>query len=231
MSDVTVVLLSDADSRMARTVVDRLSDTERFYREYDLRAVLSGTAGRTANALAERDVPVTVAADPTDPTEALEAVADETVDYLVACGWTHKLPPDSIGLADRAAINCHPSYLPDYRGLSVHRVQWAHAEAFGGVSIHRLTDEFDEGDVVTRARFSIELWDTPLDVLQKYCDLTPVLVREALLLLERGSTESAQGDGRYYSQVEWPTALKHGIVNHVFRAAGVDRRWTIETDR
>jgi folate-dependent phosphoribosylglycinamide formyltransferase PurN len=231
MIDRDLVLLTGADSTTGRKLIERLAETEWFRETYEVRAVTDGSSGRAVEALAKRNVPTTEATDPRTPADAIELVANGSVDYLVACGWLYKIPPDAVALADRAAINCHPSYLPAYRGLHSHWHQWAHAEAYGGVTVHFISEEFDEGDVVAQARFHIELWDTPLDIFRKFCDLTPVVLREALALLEHSYGGTSQGEGHYYSAVKRSTAIGHGLVNHVLRAASIDWRWEIKPTR
>lgn len=212
-------------------MIDRLADTNRFYDEYDVRAVTDDMTGKAVTVLEAHDIPAIAVADASAPTQAIESIIDDTFSYLVTCGWSHKVPPDTIDLPERAAINCHPSYLPEYKGQVVHRVEWAHAEKFGGVSVHHLTNELDKGNIITQARFRIELWDTPWDIIYKYSDLFAVLLREALLLLDHGYDEATPNEGgRYYSKVDgqWSRTIKHGIVNHTLRMVGSDTRWEIE---
>lgn len=205
MANKTIVILIDASSFYGRTVIDRLADTDRFYDEYDVRAVTDDTAGKAVDVLHAHDIPSIPVEDVNAPNEAIESITDDGFSYLVTCGWSHKVPPDTIELPEQAAINCHPSYLPDYKGQVVHRVEWAHAEKFGGVSVHHLTEKFDEGDIITRARFRIELWDMPWDIVYKYSDLFAVLLREALLLLDQGYGETTPNEGgRYYSKIDVP---------------------------
>ncbi|RDZ38995.1 MULTISPECIES: formyltransferase family protein [Haloferax] len=224
----TVVMLVEGEGLKGRTVIRHLVNSEHFSAQYDLRVVVD-TTGKTTEVLEDLGIPWITASDPREPLESVEVLSDEDgPDYLVTCGWAHKVPPVVCEMPTETAINCHSSYLPDYKGLAVYRPQWAHAERYGGASVHFLTEQFDEGNIITQARFTIGLFDTPLDIAYKYSDITAPLLREALALLESGYQGHEHDGGRYYSAVPWTTTVKHGIVNHLLRAVGLDKRWEIE---
>lgn len=227
MASVCVFLI-ESDGLKGRTVVERfLSSVD--YPDIDLRVVVDGPEGDAVQTMDRLRIPYTVASDPAAPSDAIERVtsdADE-IRYLITCGWIHKIPSEARAMATDA-INCHSSYLPDYKGRSTYRPQWAHAELEGGATVHFLTEEFDEGAIICQDRFVISTWDSPLDIAYKYSDITTPLVREAMLLLSSGYEGVPHEGGRYYSVIPWPTTLAHGIVNHVSRGVGSEWRWEIE---
>lgn len=227
MTDVAVFLI-ESDGLKGRTVVERfLSSVD--YPEVDIRVIVDGPNGKAVQTLDRIGVPYTIATDPAAPSEAIKSVTSDNdeIRYLITCGWVHKLPKTAISMADNA-INCHSSYLPDYKGRCTYRPQWAHAEPKGGATIHFLTEKFDEGAIICREQFVISSWDSPLDIAYKYSDITTPLLREAMLLLDEGFTGKSHDGGRYYSTVPWTTTIAHGIVNHVSRGLGSDWRWEIE---
>lgn len=227
-----IAILTNGDGVKGRTVIKRLLEDERFTDKYSIRVIVDG-GGKTTRSLERWNVTWEPTSDPNNPRHALiRLFGDSGIDYLVSCGYSYKISNSTIEMANKDAINCHSSYLPDYKGVSIQRPQWAHAEKVGGATIHRLTQEIDNGDIITQSRFKIEFWDTPLDIIQKYSDITTPLLREALLLLEEGyEGESQPNGGRYYSEVPWSTTFKHGAVNHLLRAIGVPWRWTIPSHR
>lgn len=207
-------------------MIERLAEDCRFLSEYDLYVVFDSESGLAVDTADERGTPYTVA-DPTDPTDALEGVAERigTIHYLVACGWGYRVPTESLEVP-RVALNCHSSYLPRYKGWSVYRAQWAHAERRGGVTIHEMTEEIDEGEIVTRQRFEIGLFETPLGIARTYSELTVPLLKEAIHRLETGEEcVPRSGGGRYFTRIPLRHTLKHGVVNHLLRAVGSERRW------
>ena len=226
--DGVAVFLIESDELKGRTVVERfISSVD--YPNVDVRVVVDAPGGKAVQVLDRIGVRYTVASDPTTPSEAIDSVTADVdeIEYLIACGWVHKIPNESILMANYA-INCHSSYLPGYKGRSAHRPQWAHAESEGGATVHFLTEEFDEGAIICQEKFTISLWDTPLDIAYKYSDITTPLIREAMLLLEKGFEGKYHTGGRYYSTVPWSTTIIYGIVNHLMRMIGLNRRWEID---
>lgn len=227
-----IAFLFPADAVKADVVAERLLSGDRFTDRYEVAAVLDGARGRVVETLRREDVPYVVASDPRHPGDAVDRAAAElpSFDYLVSCGWTELIPPAVIDRPEAAALNCHGSYLPNYKGPAMHRVQWANGERRAGVTVHHLAEEFDAGDIVCRERFTVSLTDTPLDILRKTADLTPALLREALLLLEDGHDGVPNEGGEYFSLVPWPKAVAHGVVNRALWALGSDRRVPIEPE-
>lgn len=121
--DRVAVFLIESDGLKRRTVVERfISSVD--YPTVDVRVVVDTPDGKAIQVLDRIGVRYTVAADPAAPSEAIDHVTADVdeIQYLIACGWIHKIPNESIAMANHA-INCHSSYLPDYKGRSVYRPQ------------------------------------------------------------------------------------------------------------
>ncbi|RDI69719.1 formyltransferase family protein [Halopelagius longus] len=224
----TLVLLMPADAVKATVTLQSLLSSASFKERYDPRVVVDDSEGRLVDSLRRRGVRYAVAEDPGSPAAAVETVTDEeSFAYLVSCGWTKLIPGDVIEMPETAALNCHGSYLPDYRGPAMHRVQWANGKRWGGASVHFLTEEFDDGRILCRDRFKIGLFDTPKDILWRSAETTATLLREALLLVEDGYEGVENASGSYYSLTPWKTVLVRGAVNRALWALGSDARWEI----
>jgi len=74
---------------------------------------------------------------------------------LVAC-WPYLLSREIYQLANKAALNLHPSLLPLYRGANPVQEQIDKNEQNLGVSLHLLDDGYDTGDIVSQAGFELE---------------------------------------------------------------------------
>lgn len=225
----TLVLLMPADAIKSTVALRRLVSSASFRERYDPRVVVDDSNGRVVEYLRRHGIRYAVASDPSSPAADVEAVTDdgESFDYLVSCGWTRLIPSEVIEMPDEAALNCHGSYLPDYRGPAMHRVQWANGKRWGGASVHFLTEEFDDGRIVCRDRFKIGLFDTPKDILRRSAETTAILLREALLLVEDGYEGIGNASGSYYALTPWKAVLAHGAVNRALWALGSDARWEI----
>lgn len=71
-------------------------------------------------------------------------------DLVVCYGFPWKFPPAALRATASGAINVHTSMLPKYRGPIP--VNWAirNGDSEIGVSVHRMTEEFDSGDILVQ---------------------------------------------------------------------------------
>ena len=79
------------------------------------------------------------------------------IDFILVACWPYLIDALLIESAAKAALNMHPSMLPDYRGPDPIAAQLADNQARFGVSLHLLNQRFDRGDIVAQA----ELAETP----------------------------------------------------------------------
>ena len=76
-------------------------------------------------------------------------------DLIISGGFPWRIPADVLALPRLGAINLHDALLPRYRGPSA--VEWAfrNGRRETGMTIHRLTPEFDTGPILAQARIPI----------------------------------------------------------------------------
>ena len=225
----TLCLLVEANGRKGATVIDRIAEDRTFCDHYQLSVVTDGDDGRAVNIIEKHGLEYTSVDRPEDPAHAIHSISNSTdgLDYLICCGWGYKIPREVLDIPAES-LNCHSSYLPEYRGLSVYRVQWANAESEGGVSVHRMTEDFDSGEIVAQQRYSIGLFDTPLSMCRTYAELSASLIRESVFKLDSGYESVEQGiGGEYYTKLPWWRTILHGVINRAFRGIGSDRRWQV----
>jgi methionyl-tRNA formyltransferase len=77
-------------------------------------------------------------------------------DYILVACWPYLLAPAVIDSISKAALNLHPSLLPKYRGVAPVAEQLANRETHLGVTLHRLSQQYDCGDIVAQASFVLE---------------------------------------------------------------------------
>ncbi|MCU0935465.1 MAG: hypothetical protein MUF66_05185 [Gammaproteobacteria bacterium] len=87
-----------------------------------------------------------------DPLGSLAAMTPDAV--LVAC-FPYRLPPEVFRLPRVACLNLHPSLLPRYRGPYPVFWQLRAGERATGVTLHRVSERLDAGDVVARRRLAL----------------------------------------------------------------------------
>ena len=78
----------------------------------------------------------------------LQTITEFKADFLLVACWPYLLASEIVNAVDKAALNLHPSLLPDYRGADPVRVQLDCREQNLGVSLHLLSRAFDSGDII-----------------------------------------------------------------------------------
>jgi methionyl-tRNA formyltransferase len=127
---------------------------------HDLRfAVLAPVAAPGRQRL-KRELGAAPMLDAAELGDSLDAAVDELFererpDLLVSWFWTRKLPERWLRVPRFGAIGAHPSLLPRHRGPNPYFWAIDEGDAETGVSIHRLTAEYDDGDVLLTRRLSI----------------------------------------------------------------------------
>ncbi|MDP4030984.1 MAG: formyltransferase family protein [Candidatus Beckwithbacteria bacterium] len=80
-------------------------------------------------------------------------------DLIISAAYGQKLPP--------GGLNLHPSLLPAYRGATPVPYQILNNETKSGISIIKMTDQFDAGPIVAQEPVPILPDDTSLDLLKR----------------------------------------------------------------
>ena len=103
-------------------------------------------------------------ADPADPAQCLAALGDAQL--VVLAGYLKLVPAPVVSRFRWRMINIHPALLPDFGGpgmygARVHQAVLASGRAESGASVHYVTEEYDRGAVIARARVPVRAGDTP----------------------------------------------------------------------
>lgn len=223
-----IILLLSSNGLKSRIVLEHLLEDDWFANTFDLGAVTDRPEGSVPRIISNTNIPHEVATDPKSPTEELANIFPEGPHYIVSVGWSHYVPSDAIQLASTEALNCHGSFLPEYRGPNAYRAMWANGCETGGASVHVMTNKFDDGRIIRRERFKIAPFDTPREIGYKASELTVGLIRESILLIETGYEGMENKGGSYYDQISWSKTISHGLINNLARLSGVDWRWEIK---
>ena len=76
------------------------------------------------------------------------------IDFILVACWPYLIDTVLIESAGKAALNLHPSMLPDYRGPDPIANQLADGKQGFGVTLHRLNQRFDRGDIIAQAELT-----------------------------------------------------------------------------
>ena len=155
-----------------------------------------------------------------DP-EVLRRIRGAGADALVVIAFGQKLSEDLV--ADLLAVNLHASLLPKYRGAAP--VNWAmiNGEAETGVSVIKISQRIDAGDVVGRRATPIDSMETAGELEQRLADMGPELMLETLALHEAGRLHGLAQDDAGACRAPRMTKAD-GTVRFDQPAAAVQRR-------
>jgi methionyl-tRNA formyltransferase len=129
-------------------------------------------------------------------------------DLLICFGYGRLIPQTVLELFPNGGLNLHPALLPHYRGPHpIHRlvIDQMH-ETHGGMTLHKMTSGFDEGDILAQVRFAADDWRSAATVKRAMADAMAVLAADVAPELCRGRLAGVrQPDGDYV----W-ARLQHG---------------------
>ena len=109
--------------------------------------------------LAEQyNIPVITAEKLTD--EVITKISTFHPDFLIVADYRLFLPDQLLKIPQLAAINVHHSLLPKYRGPSPAPAAILAGDTVTGVTIIKMTNEVDAGDMLTQKEYSLQQNET-----------------------------------------------------------------------
>ena len=93
-------------------------------------------------------------------------LASHGIDYIVLAGFLWLVPPALVDAYRDRIVNIHPALLPAYGGKGmygerVHRAVLANGEKESGITIHKVNELYDSGDMIAQYRLAVRPDDTP----------------------------------------------------------------------
>ena len=93
------------------------------------------------------------------------------LDFIFVCGFPYRLPMSVVNAPRVATLNFHAGPLPEYRGGSPLSWQIIHGRQEIELSIHKMEEEFDSGDVLMASTFALRHEEGIFDAKQKADEL------------------------------------------------------------
>ena len=131
-------------------------------------------------------------------------------DIIVSVSCPQKIGRDLIGLARRAAINIHSSWLPRYAGLAPYFWVLSRGEAETGVTVHHMTETFDAGNVLTQRRLPVRPGVSAFALFEELARAGGEGLVEAIEAVARGCSgaEQRHADRSYFSHPTFGSYLE-----------------------
>lgn len=153
--------------------------------------------------------------------EQMEAIAP---DAIVVVAYGRLIPPWMLGLPRFGNLNLHASLLPKYRGAAP--IQWAVAkgESETGVTIMRLDEGLDTGDILLQERVPIGMHENAIELASTLARLGPPLMLSALAGLE---TDTIHATAQNHNRATLAPLLKRedGRIDWSRPATEIYNRW------
>ncbi|HBK91889.1 MAG TPA: phosphoribosylglycinamide formyltransferase [Parvularcula sp.] len=113
------------------------------------------------------------------------ALEDAGVGLVCLAGFMRLLSPDFVARWRGRLINIHPSLLPAFKGLDVHRAMIRAGVKIAGCTVHYVSAEMDAGPIIGQAAVPVRPEDTPESlaarILEEEHRLYPECVRRIAL--------------------------------------------------
>ena len=150
---------------LALAVRIKLDDSMVVQKVITPRADAPGALSAIAEGLRVENVPY--AGEPPYETRLAEELAD--CDWICLAGYMKLLPSTVLESHQGRILNVHPALLPKFGGkgmygMHVHEAVIAAQETESGCTVHFVTAEYDEGEIILQARCRVEVDDSPGDL-------------------------------------------------------------------
>jgi len=180
---------------------------------------LKATPSPVKSAATRLHLPV---AQPNELRELVPQLTSLQPEVGVVISYGRLIPPALLGLPRHGMLGVHPSLLPKYRGASP--VAWAilNGDDTTGVTVFRLNEALDAGDILLQESESIEPQETAEQLLARLAQRGADLLLRSLERLERGEPMGTQQDERLATLAPKLTKA-HGCINWEAGAASIDR--------
>jgi phosphoribosylglycinamide formyltransferase-1 len=121
--------------------------------------------------------------------EVVNKLLLEKIDLIVLAGFLWLVPMSLIRAFQGRIINIHPALLPKYGGkgmygMNVHRAVFDNKEEESGMSVHYVSEKYDEGGIIFQSSCDISGISSPEDIANEVLKLEhkyyPVVIESLL---------------------------------------------------
>lgn len=125
------------------------------------------------------------------------------VDYIISINYLYIVENIILKHPKYFSVNFHGSLLPKYRGRTPHVWAIINGETETGVSVHKMDEECDNGDIIFQEKLSILPNDTGADILNKFKVIYPKLLDRLLqqfIVSKFDFTEQNKNEATYFGK-------------------------------
>lgn len=115
-------------------------------------------------------------------------------DLFIVVSYGLILPAEILKIPGLYPINIHASLLPKYRGAAPIQHAIMNGEPKTGISVIRMNEKMDEGDIIIKAAIPIDITDNAISLETKLAHLACEKILDALKLIEDGNETFSKQD-------------------------------------
>lgn len=117
-----------------------------------------------------------------------EAIAIYSPDLIVLAGFMRVLGTDFIRRFAGKIVNIHPSLLPAFRGLHVHKAAIEAGVKFSGSTVHYVVEQVDAGPIIAQSVVPVLPEDTEETLAERILETEHQLLPAAIHAIATGKT-------------------------------------------
>lgn len=131
----------------------------------------------------------------------IQTLHEQGCELLVSAGYHYKIPITTGTENSLKGINLHPALLPIGRGAWPMPLTILKKLDITGVTVHKLSENFDEGDILKNTQFHLATNENLETLIQKYQEKGAKLIPEILSDFEYyWETATPQEKGEYWKE-------------------------------
>jgi|LGVF01.2.fsa_nt_gb methionyl-tRNA formyltransferase len=130
-------------------------------------------------------------------------------DVLISNGWMFKIDQMMVDTAKVEALNCHSSYLPEYRGGNVTYAPIINGETSTGVTVHVIKQCFDAGEILAQKKVNLNGRITPSSINHARALITGEVLLDALSVVGEKDKYIENPPSPFYFRCDRNTYLRY----------------------
>lgn len=132
--------------------------------------------------------------------ELVSSIYQSGIDLWITCSYGKRIPMEK--LDDVAIYNIHYAELPHYKGRHPTFYATISNEKSVGISLHKITKQLDEGEIISQKLFPYYIWEDENDLFEKLTSAVPELLEDLSRYLDKDLKVSAiSTSGNYFKPV------------------------------
>ncbi|MGL1893306.1 MAG: methionyl-tRNA formyltransferase [Spirochaetaceae bacterium] len=115
-------------------------------------------------------------------------------DLLVCIAFGKIFKKEFLDIFSLGALNIHPSLLPIYRGSSPLNAAILNGDSESGISIQRMAQKMDAGNILLQEKFSIGAYETTGELIDRVAIMAAPLINKVVTDIDNNSVQEYEQD-------------------------------------